>query len=153
MLAATHMMAGTAIYRLAEGKPWHLRWPAVIAGGFASHYILDSVASYHRLPGGSWITVGLVAVQVAAVWALWYTSAVRAKRTWQIVVPPELLAGLWAWLSWDWERIVGWNHLHLDSCQTWAPRYFSECSANPWTALWEVGLVAGMAILLWDRRA
>ena len=58
-----------------------------------------------------------------------------------------LLSGLWAWLSWDWERIAGVSFAH-GACQTWAPRYFSECSQCKWTALWEVAIILGLTILI-----
>jgi len=58
-----------------------------------------------------------------------------------------LASGLWAWLSWDWERIAGVSFAHGAS-QTWAPRYFSECSDEPWTALWEVGLIVGLTVMI-----
>ena len=141
-------MFGAAIYRLAEQKPLWLRIPLVITGGFVSHYILDSVASYHKSFPDTWYGGVLLLIQMIAVLILWFTSAAKVKHTWQMIMPPELLAGLWAWLSWDWERIVGSNWLHLDSCKTWAPRFFSECSSNPWTALWEVALVVGLTILV-----
>jgi hypothetical protein len=57
-----------------------------------------------------------------------------------------LLSGLWAWLSWDWERL-GVSFAH-GACQTWAPRYFSECSQNGWTALWEVALIVGLTVMI-----
>ena len=65
-----------------------------------------------------------------------------------------LLSGLWAWLSWDWERVSGvaWAHA---ACTTWAPRYFHECSDRPLTALWEVALILGMTVMIvgkeWQR--
>ncbi len=151
MLAGTHILVGAAIYRLAENKPGWVKVPAVLFGGFASHYLLDSVASYHRL-GDNWYDLALTGVQIAAVTITWLTGALEAKG-WQIFAPPMLLSGLWAWLSWDWERVFRLTWLHLDSCKTWAPRFFSECSSNPWTALWEVGLVVGLASLLWRYNA
>jgi hypothetical protein len=61
-----------------------------------------------------------------------------------------LLSGLWAWLSWDWERIAGVSWAHA-ACTSWAPRYFSECSQNPWTSLWEVAIIIGLTILIVGR--
>ncbi len=133
MLAGTHILAGAAIYRLAEDKPAWVRWPCVIGGGFLSHYVLDSVASYHSIYAHNWYNVAYIAIQAFAVGTI--------LLDWR-----ALLAGAWAWLSWDWERVAGVNILHGGS-STWAPRYFSECSSNPWTGLWEVALVLGLAIL------
>jgi hypothetical protein len=58
-----------------------------------------------------------------------------------------LASGLWAWLSWDWERIAGFSWAHA-ACTSWAPRYFSECSQNPWTAMWEVALIVGLTVMI-----
>lgn len=58
-----------------------------------------------------------------------------------------LLSGLWAWLSWDWERMFNVSFAH-SACTSWAPRYFSECSQNGWTALWEVGLIVGLTVMI-----
>lgn len=139
MLAGTHILTGAAIYRLSEGKPWWIRWPAVIGGGFLSHYMLDSMASYHDMNAWfHWPMCGFVAIQAFAVGTI--------LLDWR-----ALASGLWAWLSWDWERLAGVNILH-GGCSSWAPRYFSECSSNPWTGLWEVALVLGLAILVWRWR-
>lgn len=59
----------------------------------------------------------------------------------------EQLAGLWAWLSWDWERLFNVGFAHA-ACQSWAPRYFSECSDRPLTALWEVALIVGLTVMI-----
>lgn len=58
-----------------------------------------------------------------------------------------LLSGLWAWLSWDWERLAGVSWAHAAS-SSWAPRYFSECSQNAWTALWEVALILMLTLMI-----
>ena len=62
MLAGTHILAGIAIWEFSPG-PWWARLPVAAVGGYVSHYILDSVASYHRCD--SWADVGLIWVQMA----------------------------------------------------------------------------------------
>ncbi len=163
MLAGTHIVFGAAIYRLAESKPWWIRWPAVVAGGFGSHYLLDSITTYHSVYGSRfwpwdnhwwpWYNIALIAVQVLAVCMVWLIGALEG-RSWSIIRPTMLLSGLWAWLSWDWERMFGVGWLHVGSAQTWAPRP-AEWSRNPWTALWEVGLVLVLVVLIskWRRRS
>jgi hypothetical protein len=78
MLAGTHLLAGVAIYEFSPG-PWWLRLPLVGVGGYASHYLLDSAASYHRCWPDSWGDVGLLWVQAACVSVV---LGVMAYREW-----------------------------------------------------------------------
>lgn len=159
MLGGTHIVVGGWIYRAAEGRPWWVRWPAVALGGFASHYFLDSIATYHSVYGTElwpwdnhwwpWYNVAFIIVQILAVCAVWSIGGFEGKG-WKAVMPPMLLSGLWAWLSWDAERFMGSTWLHVEAAQTWAPRALSAFSRNPWTGLWEVGLVLGLiALVIW----
>ena len=162
MLAGTHVVAGAWIYRVAEGKPWWVRWPAVVMGGFASHYFLDSIATYHSVYGTRlwpwdnhwwpWYNEAFISVQILAVCAVWIIGGVDGKG-WRAIMPPLLLSGLWAWLCWDAERFFGVTWLHVQSAQTWAPRALEAFSRNPWTGLWEVGLVVWLIALTWRSPA
>jgi hypothetical protein len=66
MLAGTHIVCGIAIYEATERLGW-LRLPLVLGGGYVSHYLLDSAASYHQSWPDSLVDVGLLWVQMACV--------------------------------------------------------------------------------------
>ena len=159
MLAGSHILAGAAIYRLAEDKPWWVRWPAVVGGGFMSHFVLDSMTTYHMVYGtkgmpwdNTWwpaCNVAYILVQAFAVSILWGATAAEGKTKLTMILPPALLSGLWAWLCWDAEYFIGSHWLHLTSATSWAPRLIHDASHNPWTGLWEVGLVVGLLALIW----
>lgn len=161
MLAGTHIVVGAGIYQLVERKPRWMRWVAVIAGGFFSHYVLDSMTTYHSVYGSRlwpwdnnwwpWHNVAYIDVQIVAVFAIWFIGALEA-RGWKRLLPPMFLSGLWAWLCWDGERIFGVTWLHVQSIQTWAPRALSGFSRNPWTGLWEVGLVVALIVIIFMAR-
>ncbi len=148
MLAGTHIVVGACIYRVVEDRPWWLRWPAVVVGGFASHFFLDSIATYHSVYGTRlwpwdnhwwpWHNIAFIALQIAAVGAVWLFGALDAKG-WRAVMPPMLLAGLWAWLCWDSERFFGSTWLHVESSLTWAPRALSASAEAPGPACGKLG--------------
>ncbi len=142
MFLSTHVAAGAAVYLAVRDRRWYVKYPVVLLGGFISHYVLDSVISYHEMPLDTWWGLSLLAFQIVCLMAIWYTAADRAQIRWQVFWPPEILSGLWAWLSWDWEWIFGIHWLHLEACRNWAPRYFSRCSPEPLTVLWEVAILA-----------
>lgn len=66
------------------------------------------------------------------------------SKLWRQSLP--LASGLWAWLSWDFERL-GVSFAH-GAASSWAPRFFSECSQNAWTALWEVALIVMLTVMI-----
>jgi hypothetical protein len=66
MLAGTHILCGVAIWEFSPG-PWWVRIPLAAVGGYVSHYLLDSAASYHQCWPDSWADVALVWVQMACV--------------------------------------------------------------------------------------
>jgi hypothetical protein len=104
MFAGSHFLGGAGIDRLAEGKPAWIKWPAVIGGGFLSHYVLDSVACYHAMTAQTWENAVLADVQIAAVAS--YLVSCALTREWK-----GIASGFWAWMSWDWERVFDVNWL------------------------------------------
>ena len=66
MLAGTHILIGVLIWEMSPG-PWWVRVPLSVAGGYVSHYVLDSVATYHDCWPDSWVDVALVWVQMGCV--------------------------------------------------------------------------------------
>jgi len=66
MLAGTHLLAGVCIWEFSPG-PWWVRIPMAAVGGYVSHYVLDSAASYHKCWPDSWYDVALIFVQMACV--------------------------------------------------------------------------------------
>jgi hypothetical protein len=77
MLAGTHVLTGIAIWEFSPG-PWWVRIPLAAVGGYVSHYLLDSAASYHRCD--SLGDVGLLWVQMACVSVV---IGVMAYREWE----------------------------------------------------------------------
>jgi len=77
MLAGTHILSGIAIWEFSPG-PWWLRLPLVGIGGYVSHYLLDSAASYHRCWPDSWADVAILWVQMACVAIV--IAAIVARR-------------------------------------------------------------------------
>ena len=77
MLASTHILAGVALWEFSPG-PWWLRLPLMGVGGYVSHYLLDSAASYHRCWPDSWYDVGLVMVQAFCL-SMVVTAIVRRR--------------------------------------------------------------------------
>jgi hypothetical protein len=79
MLAGTHILSGIAIWEFSPG-PWWARIPLAAVGGYVSHYLLDSAASYHQSWPDSWGDVGLLWVQMACVSVV---IGVLAYREWE----------------------------------------------------------------------
>lgn len=79
MLAGTHILIGVLIWEMSPG-PWWVRVPLSVAGGYVSHYVLDSVATYHDCWPDSWWDVGLVWVQMACVGVVIGTIAARRRE-------------------------------------------------------------------------
>ena len=77
MLAGTHLLAGIAIWEFSPG-PWWVRVPVSLVGGYVSHYVLDSVSSYHQSWPDSWGDVALVWAQMACVAIV--IAAIAARR-------------------------------------------------------------------------
>jgi hypothetical protein len=77
MLAGTHILCGVAIWEFSPG-PWWLRLPLVGIGGYVSHYLLDSAASYHRCWPDSWGDVAILWVQMCCVAIV--IAAIVARR-------------------------------------------------------------------------
>lgn len=145
MLVGTHILAGVALWELSPRKLW-MKIPVVVGGGYLSHYVLDSMATYQRLRGDEWAFIYSL-IQALAVLIAWWVVIHRAKHRWDSIFPPAMLSGLWAFLCWDYERVLlDKNYIHW--AYSFQPRYLGDCSANPWTGLWEVALVAGLLVML-----
>jgi hypothetical protein len=138
------MLAGGAMWKFSPRK-WWLKIPAVICGGYLSHYMLDSMSTYQRLRGDNWALIYTL-IQVVAALVAWWVVAHQAKYRWDAICPPAMLSGLWAFGCWDWERALGKNYIHW--AFNWMPRYLGDCSSNPWTGFWEVALVVGLLVMI-----
>jgi hypothetical protein len=79
MLLGTHVLTGIFLWEFSPG-PWWVRIPLSGVGGYVSHYLLDSAASYHQSWPDSWGDVALIWVQMTCIGAV---LGVMAYREWE----------------------------------------------------------------------
>jgi hypothetical protein len=79
MLAGTHIVCGIFLWEMSPG-PWWVRIPLVAVGGYVSHYLLDSAASYHQSWPDSWADVAILWVQMVCVSVVIGTIAGKRRR-------------------------------------------------------------------------
>lgn len=113
MWASSHVAVGIAIYEGVKDRPRWVKWPVVVAGGFISHWLLDSIPIYHDIDTPLAKSVAVTAGCCIAL--LWWLSS-RQYHGWQRILSPQMIAGAIAWLIWDYEWIfpLGWHrYLHF----------------------------------------
>ena len=142
MLIATHFLFGTAIYKLSNGLPNWIRILLILVGGFVSHFMLDSLSVYHEFDPTTILGIELTIIQILAIGLMWFSTG--KWLSWKI------LAGLWAFLCWDFEWILPRHYLHLEAVNSWAPRAFAHGATNIYTVLWEVCIIVGLTLLAID---
>jgi hypothetical protein len=130
MWVGAHLLAGATVYEVVRRKPLWAKVSLALAGGFVSHWVLDEIGAYHGLHGPWWYWGILIGVHVLAV------SAIVRKGRWY------LLSGLWAWLCWDFEWILGsqGRWIHLSGI---FPRYIRDVYA-----LDSLGIQVGLMVIL-----
>jgi hypothetical protein len=114
MWIASHVGVGSLIYETVKDEPKWAKWSVVVAGGFVSHWVLDEVSTYHTLSFNHWYDIMFIALNAVSVSLIWWSSG-RGLTGRARLLPPQFLAGLIAWLIWDWEWFAGsqgrWIHL------------------------------------------
>ncbi len=114
MWIASHVGVGSLIYEAVKNEPKWAKWSVVVAGGFVSHWVLDEIGTYHALGLYHSYDILFIALNAVSMSLMWWSSG-RGLTGRARVLPPQFLAGLIAWLIWDWEWFAGsqgrWIHL------------------------------------------
>ena len=144
MWIASHVGVGSLIHEAVKDEPKWAKWSVVIAGGFVSHWVLDEISTYHTISLQHWYDILFIALNTVSVALMWWSSG-RGLTGRARLLPPQFLAGLIAWLIWDWEWFAGshgrWMHLN------WFPRYVSDIYKLDSSAI-QVSLIVMLTVVV-----
>jgi hypothetical protein len=127
MWIASHIGVGSLIYEAVKDEPKWAKWSLVVAGGFVSHWVLDEIGTYHVVSLQHWYDILFIAVNAVSVGLMWWASG-RGLTGRARLLPPQFLAGLIAWLIWDWEWLAGsqGHWIHHAQVNDAFPRYVRD---------------------------
>lgn len=135
-MIAGHPVLGAVTYKALGDRPVWLKWLLVIPAGFVTHWILDSVISYHSYSFNCWYDCLIVGVNIGSMILLAFF--LLRNKGWSGMW--NLLAAIWFWIVWDWDHIFGGMFLHKTDHAILA-RYFATQSPDPWSVVLELCFV------------